>query len=43
MTDPERPIMRNLDVSLVDPGGTLSLADAGELLSPYDAEAGAMP
>ncbi len=34
----DRAIMRNLSGSLVDPEGTLSVTDAGDLLSPYDAE-----
>ncbi len=34
----DRPILRNLSVSLCDPDGELSRTDAGELLSPYDAE-----
>ncbi len=33
-----RPILRNLSAALCDPDGELSRTDAGELLSPYDAE-----
>lgn len=34
----DRPIMRNLTLTIVDPDGTLSATDVGDLLSPYDAE-----
>lgn len=36
--DVDRPTMRSLAISLVDPTGELSRTDAGQLLSPYDAE-----
>ncbi len=36
--DADQPILRDLSLSLIDPDGDLSLTDAGELLSPYDAE-----
>jgi len=36
--DPERSIMRNLALSIVDVDGTLSNTDLGGLLSPYEAE-----
>lgn len=34
----DRPIMRNLTLTLVDETGVYSRTDVGELLSPYDAE-----
>lgn len=34
----DRPIMRTLRLTIVDPDGTLSATDVGQLLSPYDAE-----
>lgn len=33
-----RPVLRNLTASLIDPTGTLSTGDVGDLLNPYDCE-----